>query len=232
MSDEVMERLVTGGVFVVIAFIVWLAGAWLKRRLPERWAELVGQLIPVLIAATLVVGALVVVDPDQATELYSSVIKSVPKVMVALIVVIIARALGRIVGLFAETALGSVSTVVASRARLVLSAAITGVGIVIAMQQVGVSTNIILVLVAAMAFGLATTLALSIGIGSVPLARQVAAGRHVASRYAPGDQVRVGDVEGQLLEIGLVTSRISSGPGKAVDVPNAEFIATAINVET
>lgn len=226
-----MERIVTAGVVVGIAVIVWILGRWLRRRLPDRWADLVGQLVPVLVAAVLVVGALVIVDPAQADELFGSVIKAVPRVMVAVIVVIIARALGRIVGLFAETALRSVSAIVASRARLVLSAAITGIGIVIAMQQIGVSTNIILVLVAAMAFGLAVTVALSIGIGSVPLARQVAAGRHVASRYSPGDRVKVGDVEGELLEIGLVSTRIASGPGQAVDVPNAEFIEAVINVD-
>lgn len=176
-------------------------------------------------------GALVVIDPQQANDLYTSVISAVPRVMVAVIVVIIARALGRIVGLFAETALRAVSPIIASRARLVLSAGITGIGVVIAMQQVGVSTNIILVLVAAVAFGLAVMVALSIGIGSVPLARQVAAGRHVAARYQPGDKVKVGEVEGELLEIGLVSSRVSNGPGQAVDIPNAEFIAAAVNVE-
>ncbi len=43
--------------------------------------------------------------------------------------------------------------------------------------------------------------------------------------------MRVGDVEGELLEIGLVSSRIGSAPGKAIDVPNAEFIAGAIDVD-
>lgn len=231
MSEELLERIVTAGVAVGIAVIVWVVGRWLRSRLPERWGELVGQLVPVLIAAILVVGALVVIDPQQANELYGSVISAVPRVMVAVIVVIIARALGRIVGLFAETALRAVSATIASRARLVLSAGITGIGVVIAMQQVGVSTNIILVLVAAVAFGLAVMVALSIGIGSVPLARQVAAGRHVAARYQPGDRVKVGEVEGELLEIGLVSSRVSNGPGRAVDIPNAEFIAAAVNVE-
>jgi small-conductance mechanosensitive channel len=191
----------------------------------------VGQLIPVLVVGTIVVGALVVIDPDQADQLQQSLIESVPKIMVALIVVIIARALGRIVGLFAETALRPVSAAMASRARLILSSLIMGVGIVIAMQQLGVSADIILILVAALAFGTAIAIALSIGIGSVPLARQVAAGRHVAARYAPGDRVRVGDAHGELVEIGLVSSRLSTVDGAAVDIPNAEFIERAINVD-
>ncbi len=231
MSDIMIGRLVTAGIVIVIAIVLWIVGRILKRRLPERWAELVGQLVPVLMVAVIVVGALVVIDPDQADQLLQSLISSVPKVMVALIVVIIARALGRIVGLFAEAGLRTVSAVLAGRARLIASGAITGIGIVIAMQQLGVSADIILVLVAALAFGTAVAIALSIGLGSVPLAKQVAAGRHVASRYNPGERVRVGDVEGTIVEIGLVSSRIRIGDAAAVDVPNAEFIEAAISID-
>lgn len=231
MSDDLMSRLVTAGVVLLVAVVVWLAGRVLRRRLPERWGDLVGQLVPVLVAAVVVVGALVVADPNQADQLLQSLIQSVPKVMVAVIVLIIARALGRIVGLFAETALRSVSAVLAGRARLLTSAVITGVGVVIAMQQLGVSADIILILVAALAFGTAVAAALGVGLGSVPLARQVAAGRHVAARYTPGERVRIGDISGTIVEIGLVSSRIEVETGDAVDIPNAEFIEATIAVE-
>ena len=86
-------------------------------------------------------------------------------------------------------------------------------------------------LVAAMAFGGALALALGAGLGSVPLAKQVAAGRHVASRYNPGERVRVGDAEGPIAEIGLATTRIQVAEGRFVDVPNVEFIDRAIEVD-
>lgn len=231
MSDVTIGRLVTAGVVIALAVVLWIVGRVLKRKLPERWGELVGQLIPVLVTAVIVVGALVVIDPDQADQLLQALIQAVPKVMVALVVVIIARALGRIVGLFVEAALRPVSAVIGGRARLIVSGAITGIGIVIAMQQLGVSADIILVLVAALAFGTAVAMALGIGLGSVPLAKQVAAGRHVAARYSPGERVRVGDIEGSIVEIGLVSSRVRTGEDSAVDIPNAEFIEVAVNVD-
>jgi small-conductance mechanosensitive channel len=194
-------------------------------------AELIGQLVPVLMIAIGVVGLLVIVDPEQADKLFESVINSVPKVMIAVIVVIVARALGRIVGLFAETALRPISASLAGRARLILSAGILGIGVIIALQQIGISTDIILVLIAALAFGSALAAALGVGLGSVPLARQVAAGRHVANRYDPGARVRVGDAEGPIAEIGLASTRIQVGEGRFVDVPNLDFIAGAIEVD-
>ena len=231
MDPELEQRLITLGVVVAIMVVVWLVGRFVSKRFEGRVSELVGQLIPVLITAIGVVGVLVIIDPDQAERLSDSVIGSVPKVMIAVIVVIVARALGRIVGLFAETALRPVSATLAGRARLVLSSVIFGVGLIIALQQVGISTDIILILVAALAFGGALALALGAGLGSVPLAKQVAAGRHVSNRYNPGDRVRVGDAEGPIAEIGLATTRIKVGDDRYVDVPNLDFIAGAIEVD-
>ena len=231
MEGDIVERLVTAGVVVAIALVIWIIGVVLKRRLPEQWGDLVGQLTPVLVLAVLVVGALVVIDPDQAEELADSFIRSVPDLMVAVIIVIIARALGRIVGLLVEAALRGFSPTIAGRARLLTSSLILGIGVIIALQQIGISTDIILVLVAAVAFGAALALALAAGLGSVPIARQVSAGRHVHRRYEPGDKVRIGDVEGSVTEIGLSTTRIQVSDHKSMDVPNAEFLEAAVSVE-
>ncbi len=231
MDPELERRLIALAVVLGLMVVVWLVGRIVAKRFAGRFSELIAQLVPVLLTAIAVIGVLVIIDPKQADRLSDSVIGSVPKVMIAVIVVIVARALGRIVGLFAETALRSVSASLAGRARLVLSSVILGVGLIIALQQVGISTDIILILVAALAFGGALALALGAGLGSVPLARQVAAGRHVASRYTPGDRVRVGDAEGPIAEIGLATTRIKVGDDRFVDVPNLEFIDGAIEVD-
>lgn len=231
MDAELERRLITAAVVLGVMVVTWAIGRLVSRRFGGRLAELIGQLVPVLMTAIAVVGVLVIVDAEQADRLSSSVIGSVPKVMIAVIVVIVARALGRIVGLFAETALRPVSAGLAGRARLGLSSLILGVGVIIALQQVGVSTDIILILVAAVAFGGALAVALGVGLGSVPLARQVAAGRHVANRYNPGSKVRVGDAEGPIAEIGLASTRIQVGDGRFVDVPNLDFIAGAIEVD-
>jgi small-conductance mechanosensitive channel len=226
------SRIVAAGVAVGIAILIWIVGRVLGKRVGEQWRDLVGQLVPVLVFSSLVVGALVIADPDQASELFSSLIKSVPKVALAIVIVVIAQALGRIAGLFAETGLRRVSPVLAARSRLIVSGMILGVGVVIAMQQVGISTDIILILVAALAFGTALTVALGVGLGSVPVARHIAAGRHVNNRYGPGDRIRVGDIEGTIQEIGLSTTRIEVSSGRAVDIPNGEFIAGVVDVRT
>ena len=186
--------------------------------------------MPVLIFAVLVFGALTVIDPDQASALTDSVPNAVVSITIGVFLVVIAQALGKIAGILVETALRRVSPALASRGRLIVSSMILGIGVVIALQQVGISTDIILILVAALAFGFALTMALSIGLGSVPIARHVAAGRHVHNRYRPGDRIRVGDIDGTITEIGLSTTRVAVSEGRSVDIPNGEFIAGVVDV--
>lgn len=226
------ERITAAAIAVGVALVIWIIGKVARRRVGEQWKELVGQLVPVLVFAVLVVGGLMVADPDQASDLLSSIPGAVFDIAVAVVIVVIAQALGRVAGLFVETALRRISPGLAGRARLMLSSIILGVGLVIALQQVGVSTDIILILVAAVAFGTALTMALGVGLGSVPVARHVAAGRHVHNRYTTGDHIRVGDIDGKILEIGLSTTRVEVAEGRAVDIPNGEFIAGVVDVRT
>ena len=226
------ERITAAAVAIGVALVIWLFGRILRRRVGERWRDLVGQLVPVLVFAVLVFGALTVIDPDQASSLIDSIHNAVVSITIGVFLIVIAQALGKIAGLLVEAAMRRISPSLASRARLIVSSTILGIGVVIALQQVGLSTDIILILVAALAFGFALTMALSVGLGSVPIARHVAAGRHVHNRYRPGDRIRVGDIDGTIAEIGLSTTRIEVSEGRSVDIPNGEFIAGVVDVRT
>jgi small-conductance mechanosensitive channel len=224
------EALITVGIVLGISLALWIVGRIARNRLPGQFGELAAQLIPVLIVGTVVVGGLIIIDPDQAQILLESTIRSVPRVMMALIVVIIARALGRILGLFVETALRPISAVMANRSRLIVSSVVLGIGVVIALQQIGISTDIILILVAALAFGTALTVALAVGLGSLPLARQVASGRHVQHRFVAGQRLRVGTAEGRIEAIHLASTTLVDEAGRRIEVPNDQFISGPVIV--
>ena len=224
------EALITAGSVIVVLAAIWFGWKLARKKLPEKPAGLVDQVLPVLFLAVLVVTALVIVDPDQADLLLESTLRYLPRALVALIVVILARALGKIVGTLIEAALGRMSAVIAARARMAVSSVILGVGIIIALQQIGISTDIILLLVGALAGGAALAGGLAIGLGALPVARNVAAGRHVRDRYAEGQQVRVGEVEGRIVAIGMSTTRLEGMDGGFVEVPNEVFLAGPVTV--
>ena len=225
-----MAQLIAIGSIIVGLALVWWVWKIISSRFPDQLTDIVDQLFPVIAIAIVVVAILVAIDPAQADSLKAGVFSSIPKVLVAVIVVILARALGRIVGVLAETALGRASPTLAARARILLSSMILAIGVIIALQQLGISTAIILVLVSAVAFGSALAAALAVGLGAVPVARQVAAGRHVKDRHEEGQMVRVAGVEGRLASIGLATTRIEAMDGGFIEVPNDEFLKGNVSI--
>ena len=214
------------------AFLLFLSAVWriYRPRIPEQVRNLIDQLVPVVVIAGIVVSILVAIDRDQADRLVDGLVSFVPVLLVAIIIVILARALGRILGLFVETALHSMSPVIASRGRIGVSSLILGVGVIVALQQLGIPADIILILVAAVAFGTALALALAVGLGAVPLARQVAAGRHVKDAFDEGQLIKVGAVEGRIASIGLASTPVEAMDGGFVEVPNDEFLGGEVEI--
>lgn len=226
-----LETTITTGITVaVIIVIALLAKAILVRRLKGQLQDLVNQLIPVVILTAIIMGILVILDPDQANRLLDGTVSFVPKAVVALLIVILARTGGQIVGIFIETAMRRVSPLLAGRLKMIASAAILGVGVIIAMDQLGVSTNIILILVAALAFGTALAGGLAVGLGSLAISRQVAAGRYVQDRFRPGQLLSIDGVQGRLLSVGLSATHLEGDGGAVFEVPNERFLQGPVKV--
>lgn len=214
----------------VIVVMTLIAGRILGKRAPGQLKEFISQLVPVLILATIVVGVLVILDPDQADELVDSTIDFVPKALVAVLVIMVSRTAGKIVGLLVETAMRRISAGLAKRVSLVISSVLLGIGVIIALDQLGVSTDIILLLVAALAFGTALAGGLAVGLGSLAISRQVAAGRYVQDRFEQGQLLSIDGVEGRLLSVGLSATHLEGPGGSRYEVPNERFLQGPVQV--
>ncbi|MDH3539638.1 MAG: mechanosensitive ion channel, partial [Acidimicrobiia bacterium] len=166
----------------------------------------------------------------QTDKLLDATIDFVPKALVAVLVIILTRSGGKIIGLFVETAMRGVSPILARRVSLTISTVLLGIGIIIALDQLGVSTDIILLLVAALAFGTALAGGLAVGLGSLAISRQVAAGRYVQDRFHPGQLLSVDGVQGRLLSVGLSATHLEAEGGSIFEVPNERFLQGPVKV--
>jgi len=218
---------ITVGVIIVLTLIV---SRVVRSRLSEDLRNLVNQLVPVVIITAILMGILIILDPNQATRLLESSFAFIPKAVVAVLIIMITRSVGKIVGALAETGLRSVSSVLARRAGFGLSMGILGIGVIIALEQLGVPTNIILILVAALAFGGALAGGLALGLGSLSISRQVASGRYVQDRFEPGQLVQIEGVEGRIVSIGLSNTNLEGRDGTAYRIPNEVFLQGVVTV--
>jgi small-conductance mechanosensitive channel len=87
----------------------------------------------------------------------------------------------------------------------------------------------VLILAALLAAG-AIAAGLAVGLGSLPLARQIAAGRHVEDRFTTGQLIRIGVVEGRIQRVHLASVSIVADDGTTWEVPHQQFVEQAVLV--
>src|SRR4051812_38451264 len=109
-------------------------------------------------------------------------------------------------------------------------AVVLAVFVVTALAQVGVPTQILLVLVAVLLAGAAATLALAFGIGGREMAREVSARRYVEGAFAVGQEITVSEVRGRIAAIESTSTVLETGEGERVRVPNSQLIAGVVRL--
>jgi small-conductance mechanosensitive channel len=94
------------------------------------------------------------------------------------------------------------------------------ISISVAISQLEVKTDLLnhVIVIVLITVGLAVALAM--GLGSREIAGQILAGIYVRELYQVGQQVRVGEVEGQIEEIGTVKTTLLTDEGELVSLSN------------
>ncbi len=146
-----------------------------------------------------------------------------PRVLAAVLIVFL--------GLWAAEFLRTIVTRTASRTEIAypeivgraIQALVLLIFLIIAIDQLGIdSTILVLTLTVAFActFGAA---ALAFGLGARTTVANIIASRYVRRNYQPGDSVRIGEVEGQIVEVAN-TAVIFEGSRGRVMVPSTHFL--------
>lgn len=94
------------------------------------------------------------------------------------------------------------------------------ISISVAISQLEVKTDLLnhVIVIALITVGL--TVALALGLGSREIAGQIIAGIYVRELFQVGQQVQVGDTEGQIEEIGTVKTTLLTDEGELVSFSN------------
>lgn len=94
------------------------------------------------------------------------------------------------------------------------------ISISVAISQLEIKTDLLnhVIVIGLITVGLA--IALAMGLGSREIAGQIIAGIYVRELYQVGQQVRVGEVEGQIEEIGTVKTTLLTDEGELVSLSN------------
>jgi small-conductance mechanosensitive channel len=103
------------------------------------------------------------------------------------------------------------------------------ISISVAISQLEVKTDLLnhVIVIGLITVGLAVALAM--GLGSREIAGQILAGIYVRELYQVGQQVQVGEVEGQIEEIGTVKTTLLTDDGELVSLSNRILLEQRVN---
>jgi small-conductance mechanosensitive channel len=99
---------------------------------------------------------------------------------------------------------------------------------VTALAQLGIPTQVLLLLAAILLSAAGLMFALAFGIGGREMAREVSARRYVEAAFDLGQEITVNGHRGRIAAIESTCTVLETGPGERVRVPNSQLIASPV----
>ena len=112
----------------------------------------------------------------------------------------------------------------------IVQIAVLGIFGILAAEEIGISTSILLVVIAVLLAAVAGTFTLAFGLGSRDVARALSAGRYLRHDYRVGQEIGFGDIRGRITRIHSTSTLLDAGEGRSIRVPNHLLIDSVVTI--
>lgn len=116
--------------------------------------------------------------------------------------------------------------------RRIVFATVLSVATLVAASQLGLNTDLLVILAIVVLATIGVAAALAVGQGLVPLSGNIAAGRYVQEGIEEGDMISVDGIEGTVEELGYASLTIRSEDGYLYRIPNQTLLQNIIRKQT
>ena len=197
--------------------------------LPRSLARVLGGAVRIALTVVVVLAAMSIFGLRALSGSLNEAVLFLPKLFIALVLVlagVIASQYGRgwVDRLTDQMALGT------ALGRIV-QLAIAAVFAVTALSTLGVPTDVLMMVVTVSLVAVAAALALAFGLGSRDLARQMTAGRYVATTFAVGQRIGVAEFAGEIVALESASAVIRTDDGRTLRVPNHLLLDSIVTVD-
>lgn len=221
---------------IIVGFVLSrLVGAFVDSESRPEPIRQVARPLSSLAMAIGVVGGLVIalgiIQPDSLDRLTEDAIGFIPKVLSAVIIVIVANVLSSFATTALSQALSRMPAHIERQATMLVRGVIVALAVLLAVGQLGVNTDVVNLGVAAVFFGIAASLTLLVGLGGHGVAREVASTRALKRLVGLGDTVTVGDTSGVVAAVHPTAVELTLNDGATVLVPSSRFVNQRIAID-
>lgn len=187
-------------------------------------SSLIGKIVYWFVLLIFLVSAAESLGLDRVSATLDMLALYLPKVLGAALVLLAGVLLAQLLSGIVRGAAEGVGLDYAHGLGRIAQGLVILISISVAIGQLEVKTDLLnnVIAIALISIGLAAALAL--GLGSRDVAAQIIAGIYVRELYQVGQEVKVGDIEGQIEEIGTVKTILLTDEGDLVSVANRTLL--------
>jgi hypothetical protein len=156
------------------------------------------------------------------TGVLSQVAYYLPNVLAAIVVAVAGVIVGKLVRRTVSVAARSAGITRAEGVGQVAQAAVLLVAVIIGLEQIGIDAQLLVILVAVIIGAAVASAGLAFGIGAQKTVSNIVAAHYASQNYAPGQVVRIGDIEGEITQFTPTAVMLATPAGRLM-VPAERF---------
>ncbi|AOE86218.1 mechanosensitive ion channel family protein [Pseudomonas sp. TCU-HL1] len=206
-----------------------MAGTGLTKMLSRAGIQvpvstLIGKIVYWFVLLIFLVSAAESLGLDRVSATLDVLALYLPKVLGAALVLLAGVLLAQLVSGLVRGAAEGVGLDYAHGLGRIAQGLVIIISISVAIGQLEIKTDLLNNVIAIVLISIGLAAALALGLGSREIAGQILAGIYVRELYQVGQQVKIGDVEGQIEEIGTVKTLLLTDEGELVSVSNRTLL--------
>jgi hypothetical protein len=172
---------------------------------------------------TFVLSAVETLGLDAVTATIDRLIAFLPNVIASGLLFLLGLLLARLAGNLVSSGAAAASLSGAPRIGAMAQGVVAVVAGVIALEQLGVQTEIVVTVVTAAVAALGITVGIAFALGATPVIGHILAGHFLRQSLPPGGSVEVGERRGVVEQVGPVATLLRDGE-RAWSIPNARLL--------
>lgn len=211
-----------------------MAGAGLTKLLSRVGIQvsvstLVGKIVYWFVLLIFLVSAAESLGLERVSATLDVFALYLPKVFAAALVLLAGVLLAQLAASLLRGAAEGVGLDYANSLGRIAQAMVIIISISVAIGQLEIKTDLLNNVIAIVLISIGLAMALAMGLGSRDIAQQILSGIYVRELYQVGQAVRIGEIEGQIEEIGTVKTLLVTDSGEMVSIANRLLLEQAVS---
>ena len=211
-----------------------MAGAGLTKLLSRVGIQvsvstLIGKIVYWFVLLIFLVSAAESLGLERVSATLDVFALYLPKVFAAALVLLAGVLLAQLAASLLRGAAEGIGLEYASSLGRIAQAMVIIISISVAIGQLEIKTDLLNNVIAIVLISIGLAMALAMGLGSRDIAQQILSGIYVRELYDVGQTVKVGDLEGQIEEIGTVKTLLMTTDGQIVSIANRLLLDQSVS---